>query len=602
VLQNRAFAMEQEDPGRKRGMAAATADSTPADPSKPDEPVRIGVVFVHGIGQQTQSETVREFSEPIYDWVTRWHRARTGFVEIRRADLSYGNPLAGSPARYELSVPKIGVHPAQTWVLAEGFWADRVTPPSLLTMIGWGLGALPKVIGKLVRNAADEPWQRRAQIEALLKKQRASAWRHALANLGTLIDVMSQGLLLMGYLLGLVGGIVLLLVLFIPAVIPLPQLQRFVLVRILAPILTERIGDFHVYTSDPLMSLHMRNGVTSAIGWLTGPGRCGSVCVIGHSGGGLIAFDAVMNGAAGDIAAVTKLITMGSALNEASEEERDKRADILRRWPRAELRPLRYDGKSRADVHWVDIWSAYDPVALGRFGGGGTRPDDDIDATNEMNLLTDHGGYFHNDEEVISLLAQEISTPGATRDRSRFWLNGYDERVQRRWERVITLVGWRLVAMLMFGLVAFGRRDRLSDDGRRVWAVLSQLPGAEGIAGIVSGIFEALSRAAGGLADATAGLAPLALVFRAIREFLRPSGLEPLVSMLLATLFIGALFIFVYWGLTFALYEPWRRAERARSVEEELPRRTAAQHVRVWARAVAIPVLLIAFAYLVRTA
>jgi len=37
---------------------------------------RIGVVFVHGIGQQTQSSTVREQGGPLLDWIWGWCNAR----------------------------------------------------------------------------------------------------------------------------------------------------------------------------------------------------------------------------------------------------------------------------------------------------------------------------------------------------------------------------------------------------------------------------------------------------------------------------------------------------------------------------------------------
>lgn len=37
---------------------------------------RIGVVFVHGVGSQPQSATVREFGQPLVDWLREWHDHR----------------------------------------------------------------------------------------------------------------------------------------------------------------------------------------------------------------------------------------------------------------------------------------------------------------------------------------------------------------------------------------------------------------------------------------------------------------------------------------------------------------------------------------------
>ena len=111
-------------------------------------------------------------------------------------------------------------------------------------------------------------------------------------------------------------------------------------------------------------------------------------------------------------------------------------------------------------------------------------PDEQFEVTNWMNVILDHGGYFSNREEFLSRLAQELESPGA-RQRSRFFPQyGEEGWRERRRDRVLTLVTWRVVAMLGFvaGVVARIRAaDRLRADGEAVWAWLMTLPIVGGV-------------------------------------------------------------------------------------------------------------------------
>src|SRR5437867_7425706 len=112
------------------------------DPTKP-----VGIVFVHGIGSQPQTATLREFAQPLIDWLSVWHRARglEGFGATS-ADLSYGGALLG-PARLRLQLPAYVTppadgqpsvtHPARTWVLAEAWWSTRLIAPEYTRMLLW---------------------------------------------------------------------------------------------------------------------------------------------------------------------------------------------------------------------------------------------------------------------------------------------------------------------------------------------------------------------------------------------------------------------------------------------------------------------------------
>jgi hypothetical protein len=90
--------------------------------------------------------------------------------------------------------------------------------------------------------------------------------------------------------------------------------------------------------------------------------------------------------------------------------------------------------------------------ALAQVGPGNPPLDEQV--TNAMNVVTDHGGYFTNDEQVLVRMAAEISAPRHTD--SAFWpdtavlLDG----VRRRRVRVCALALWRDVAIALWAVVA----------------------------------------------------------------------------------------------------------------------------------------------------
>ena len=169
--------------------------------------------------------------------------------------------------------------------------------------------------------------------------------------------------------------------------------------------------------------------------------------VVAHSAGAVVSYAMLTDPACvGTAARVRKLITLGSGLNKAW--------DIAPGLPRQRALP--------GHIHWLDLWASYDPVAAGwlepplvaaagRPPGARARifvPDPEVvvaqrltprvspdpyagpdpaaepakgaapappifwpvseQVTNRMNVLSDHGGYWANDEQVLVRLAAEI--------------------------------------------------------------------------------------------------------------------------------------------------------------------------------------------------
>src|SRR4029079_8535428 len=122
-----------------------------------------------------------------------------------------------------------------------------------------------------------------------------------------------------------------------------------------------------------------------------------------------------------------KLLTFGAGLNKS--------------WLLAP-RLARLFGPLRGDIAGVDTWASYDPVPAGPLdphrhrvvaGESGDRgctiddvyqpnpprPLESVQVTNNMNVMTDYGAYFTNDEQVVIRIAAEVS--GLDRTKSMFW-------------------------------------------------------------------------------------------------------------------------------------------------------------------------------------
>jgi pimeloyl-ACP methyl ester carboxylesterase len=409
---------------------------------------RVGVVFVHGIGQQSESYTVREFGGPLLHWLQEWHKRRERDFCVTSSDLTYGE-LAERPARFTLDLAAVEGHPAQTWILAEAWWAARLSAPNLDEMTWWGLKS--------------------AFVRCLnLAEVVVASFRKLPQSPKAIIELVSSLLLFLGYVAAAVLSIPLILGLYVLAQIPGP-VERAVMG--LRNFVQDQIGDFYAFMWDDIQAVHIRGSVAAAIHFLVEKRGCERIAVIAHSQGTVVAYDALCSGAVlpEDLARVKTFVTFGSALNNAW----DKRLVPARTCRLREPLP--------ASMRWINVWSAYDPVSGGELHTPPhiRRPDEQLEVTNWMNVILDHGGYFTNREEFLSRLAQELESPG-DRQRSRFFPDDGEKKwSDRRRDRVLTLVTWRVVAMLAFvvGVIARIRAaDRLRADGEAVWAWLQTVP------------------------------------------------------------------------------------------------------------------------------
>jgi hypothetical protein len=440
---------------------------------------RLGVLFVHGVGQTRRSDTLIDFGNAFAGWVARWEAAQHVQPRYAEVELSFTPYDAGSDrtvAYAEFVAPG-----DKTWVMAEAWWANSLRPLPFSTMLGWSFGHLALLIGYLfqsVRRRLDRLFGNPSQYDA--------------GRLARLVDILTcLGLIVLYPWLGTLGYVLLVPIMVI-AQIPYPPLQDFVLLTLLRPFLQYNAADLRLYIEDEIQAANMRRRVADAVDWLTHAerGNCESVVIVAHSGGSWVVHGMLTDPTyAEQRARVRKLITLGSGLNKI--------------WQLAPRELERVRAPLQADIFWVDFWASYDPVPTGwleppQDDGGwfpiyepsdafahrhdlrrrvnpkppdqerGWNPDappppergyywpESIRVVNFMDALTDHGGYFENDEEVLRRVAAEIDAD--LYQASPFWTGPHGQApdaIPRRRSRVAWLGGLRVVAVLAWLVLAY---------------------------------------------------------------------------------------------------------------------------------------------------
>lgn len=453
--------------------------------------MRKGIVVIHGIGPHAQAATLLDIGQPLLDWVDRWVRHYPGYgVRFTDARLAFGQAGAGTegePSHVRLQIMGPAGRAVVDWLMAEAWWAYSVRQPGFPAMVGWGL--------KYVWRAADDLVSR--------THRRMLRFGHLEATdpgkLGQAIDVANSLIIILLYLIGMVIGIPFLLALFVIAQIPIAAVQDFVVVRVLRSLFVINIAQFKTYLEDEVQAANIRGRVESVLEWLAN--RCDELYVIAHSEGAVVAFDTLAHSESPAIRTVRKFFSLGAGLNKC--------------WLIEPEEPRLRD-KIPAHVHWIDFWASYDLIPGGPLDPppgvviydppqqvadmAGPPPDAlprrvpalitgatpvSAEVTNRMEILGDHGGYWNNDEQVLSRVAQEI-------DRACFWWSHF--RVSDRWQagvvkwrrqRVAILVGIRLLALGLGAMVVSVSWPALPQLGQQLEGMADPL--------IPSGIGEALS-------------------------------------------------------------------------------------------------------------
>ncbi len=262
------------------------------DPPAADSPCALGVLFVHGIGEQPQGDTLSRFAEPLIAWLRDAVGGDTASIAAcLRPPLIVGDTPAHARMRFDPSRRGPGIRvqaPAEEWLFAEAWWAPQVAPPALSDFVAWLLRCSPW----LLMFHFNQRWLNEATLRRASKVVR-----------GLLITPLWLAVSLFANL-----GLLLICAL---ALIPVGPVRRFFsdLLKRLSGI----VGDAYVKIRSPLQRRAQEDAVLAAARWLRA--RCASLVVVAHSQGASIAHGALHRSGA---CRVERLVTVGSGMTKLS--------------------------------------------------------------------------------------------------------------------------------------------------------------------------------------------------------------------------------------------------------------------------------------------
>jgi len=531
------------------------------------------VLLVHGVGGQRKSDTLLYVGSPLFDWVMRWaqlfyHRPA---AQVGRVELSFVPYDVGAGDKPPLAVLRL---PDQEWYFAEAWWAGSSFHPDLGTMLLWSFVHLFDILAQMLRNTAERSRYLIHPKDPDTSSQPARFWQ--------LVDFVNSVVLGVGYALGALLGYLLLVPLMLLAQVPIEAFQDFIVLKLLQPIMRADAGEFRVFVDDELQAANIRRRVGDAGRALMEHAQTDELIIVAHSEGCVVSLGMLTDPVYADVALRTrKLLTFGAGLNKTW---------LVKPTLQRLFAPL------VGDTLWVDFWASYDPVpagqldpsrhkmpdgapcamtdlyrptgaALAQVGPG--KPPISEQVTNGMNVITDHGGYFANDEQVLVRLASEISAE--RHDDSAFWPTRrlLLDSIRARRQRVSALALWRDVAFVLWAVSSLGPWLLGLLKSVNPWGPLSDVPPASiGPAGIV---LQVLTFLCNGLPELFAPVSGAAAILLSLPALLGMAAL------------IGVVFWGLYSGVKWLWWQRWdtsaRRAFLEASVQSSQARPSESQPV-----------------------
>lgn len=462
--------------------AAAAAEATEAPP-----PQTIGIVCVHGIGNQKPGDTLLPWARALERLVTAW-KATTVGVELGNDPVQDARiDFSGSSRPFiRIDVPEVPApytksgagHRAQVWYVTEAWWASHVKPPTVGQMFRW---LVPR-----------EMWRIVFGIVTGIAGESSRLARFTDAVLLTLFVVPGTLLVLAVY------------VLFrLMQVIPSQKVREFAGVKALQFFLVDWFGDVRILLTDRAQAANIRACVAASIQDCVDAG-CDTIVLIGHSGGTMVGYMTLTDPAHKDLP-VQRFITHGQALGLAwrlghvdEYTVPDRNQDHLYQDDRLRIDLAETDRVALHGLQWRDFWATHDPAC-----GGGLNPPvvtvpervnegESVRVFNRMSLRNDHGAYWDNDEEFVLPVARLIELAPGGAPGTRFFpeRNGPIRRQRRRARVKLLQAAWFAVMASAVAAVAIALTRLLVDhDGRtieraglQVWAAANGLASQLGLA------------------------------------------------------------------------------------------------------------------------
>jgi hypothetical protein len=559
---------------------------------------KLGVLFVHGIGEQKEGETLSAFAEPILWWLReaiRGHgqraltepysdaqasalevlRTPSDGISVRYAALLPSRRLSASPAHalVEIRVSQSGSgQQVREWVFAESWWGEQVQPPPVFDLIRWLCSRAPWIALLHVAERA-----RRSMRRA---PTRGGRMARALLRIGTACIALPRAVVSFLFLASLAQAV--LAAAWVVALLPIPMFRRYL--SVILQRMTFILGDSYGLVANETQRAAILARFRSTFDWLGK--HCEKVVIIAHSQGGAVVSEAIKEGT---IPRPPLLITFGSGITKLSQLRLCELAHRWRLTAAAWIVPTMLsatllwawlgDGTGNqmlwpvvialylvggacavtgwaawsatrqyprppktlmgdAEHRWMDLYATHDPVPQGDLEDhlpGCMITSERV--VNRRSVLTDHTTYWANRTEFVSRVASELCKESGLKGMPDLSSRAYRKalRHHRLTSTALSATLWTIVIGVL--AVAFFRFEDLARLGGRLIEAMDAGPFAS-----VAGTLEGTARAVGWLLADASG-AP-------------PPWYESLMHVCVAVLML-LLVAYLWWHIVVALLAKW---------------------------------------------
>ena len=437
------------------------SDEAGVDGEKGKPKNRVGILFVHGIGEQPRGDTLRRFGDPCISWLTRWLDRNQGDLHVSEVRTENGIPTSVTLTtgdKSDSSKPAIEMR--------ESWWANRFTAPPIHELSWWLL-----LVGT---------W-------SILSHGRKSVWRSDVD--GYFLPLAYLKVLFTWVPVAFLYQIAVILISLL-GVVPFAPWRSYVTGLLIG--LSKTLGDSYVLTSSPIQ----RHTAVAAVKKDIEEFRkvCDRLMVVAHSQGAAISYEALHATAIQEeedtSQAAKKMVSffsVGSGLDKLRGLERlsnvlEFRGTSHAPWYRrflfmtpvlfvffwaplvfGLLMPnsvgfehvlwiqvivalfvfsisigfrLKLGEISSPASKWIDIYASSDPVSNGptKLRDKGIPPDREdfadtltpIQITNERSLFQDHTTYFNNATDFLPRLMDHVRSFGQVR-----WIPDISNKIEQ---------------------------------------------------------------------------------------------------------------------------------------------------------------------------
>jgi hypothetical protein len=249
------------------------------------KPYSVGVLYVHGMGEQEQGDSVTDMGDELTEWLRKWIApVPKADFKIREARLRTGGQPTGTPdhevggeAHVSVTITDGTMQPpaVQEWLLAESWWAKSFRQATFTELVAWAFSAGPWLIAS-----------QRAGLENRFRAAAAVGRYGLLKSIGVIVTMVVL-VIVAAVVASAITPVFLALLLF--SLLPIPGLQD--VVKGLATNLSGSFGDLLVLVRSPVRFAAMAEQVRSDIDEMYV--RCDQVIVLAHSQGSAVSWHAI---------------------------------------------------------------------------------------------------------------------------------------------------------------------------------------------------------------------------------------------------------------------------------------------------------------------